>query len=85
MARKTREKPIPKVPPLPDRKVEALTATEQWYFDCFVILSTHLKRPPSMPEFSVYTKRTVMPCYTALRRIAAKGRLDRQAGKFVIP
>ncbi len=79
---------IPKPPPDP-RKIEALTTTESWYLECFRVLTIHLKRAPSMPEFSIYVKRAVNPCYTALRRIAAKGHLDRRgkgnARKFVFP
>lgn len=90
--RKRREavkRKIPKSPALPPRRIEALTPTERWYLDCFHVLATHLKRSPSMPEFSIFTKRAVNPCYTALRRIASKGWLDRQgkgnARKFVFP
>lgn len=55
---------------------------------CLVILSAHLKRPPSMPELAAYCRKAVNPVYTALCRAEGKGHVRRigkgKKRKFVV-
>lgn len=67
-----------KTPPAPaPPSQEALTPTEHWYLTCLDLLSTHLKRPPSLPELAQYCKRTITPTYLALLSCERKGHAKR--------
>jgi len=74
-----RQRAAPRRPAEPTRALIALTATDRWYLDCFVILANHLKRPPTLVELSNYVDRTITPTYIALKKLVAKGYL-RQVG-----
>ncbi len=89
MTSKTSAKaPARKIPPLPPRQRQALTAGESWYVQCLAILTEHLKRPPSMPELAAYCRKAVNPVFTALVRAEGKGHVRRvgrgKKRKFVL-
>ena len=86
---KRKEEIFTKPPPPPLRQLGALTSTERWYLECFRLLTNHLKRPPSILEFSEYVRRTKTPCHIALSSCASKGYLNRTGRgglrRFVFP
>ena len=74
-----RQRAAPRRPAEPTRALIALTATDRWYLDCFVILAKYLQRPPTLVELAGYVGRSVTPTYMALKKLVAKGYL-RQVG-----
>lgn len=81
----SRRAKIPKKPPQPARALVALSPTERWYVDCLLKLSTHMKRPVTLPELASWLGKAVTPCYVALLRAERKGYLRRnKTRQFVL-
>jgi hypothetical protein len=69
------------------RVQSTLTAKAAWYLCCFETLSGHLKRSPSIDEFSAYVRKDVSTCWRHLNRLAGDEYLRKtkpRGGRFVV-
>jgi predicted transcriptional regulator len=57
--------------------VSALSATDRWFGECFVILTRHLKRPATIVELAAYVNRSASTTHRALARLALAGLVER--------
>lgn len=73
------------VSPPPDRIDELPTPTEQWYLECLRQWCQAMGRAPTIRELAAWIQRTVMPTFTALKRLQAKGLVARTARQRFIP
>lgn len=63
----------------------ALNSTAHWYYQAFVVLSTHLRRAPSIDEFATYLGRSTSVAWRALSQLVAAGYLVKVRRRFTLP